>query len=111
MAATRRGRYGDGTLYQRGQTWWLKYPAGGRWHYESNGSLDKAVAQTLLDTRQGQRASGAPVQPRLDRVTYTEAATALRTHYEVTGSRDLGEVAPRLAHLDGFFSGYRLVWG
>jgi hypothetical protein len=96
----RRGRYGDGTLYQRGRTWWLKYRAGGRWHYESSGSPDKAVAQTLLDTRRGQRASGLPVQPRLDRVTYAEAAQALRTHYEVTGSRDLAEVAPRLAYLD-----------
>ena len=50
----RRGRYGDGTLYQRGRTWWLKYRAGGRWHYESSGSADRAVAQTLLDTRRGQ---------------------------------------------------------
>jgi integrase len=101
----RRGRYGDGTLYQRGRTWWLKYRAGGRWHYESSGSPDKAVAQTLLDTRRGQRASCLPVQPRFDRVTYAEAAQALRTHYEVTGSRDLAEVAPRLAYLDGFFAG------
>jgi integrase len=104
-----RGRYGDGTIYQRGRTWWLKYRAGGRWHYESSGSPDKAVAQSLLDTRRGQRASGAPVQPRLDRVTYAEAAAALRTHYEVTGSRDLAEVAPRLARLDAFFLGDRLV--
>jgi hypothetical protein len=56
--ANRRGRYGDGTLYQRGRTWWLKYRAGGRWHFESSGSPDKAIAQTRLDTRRGQRASG-----------------------------------------------------
>jgi integrase len=105
----KRGRYGDGTLYQRGHTWWIKYRAGGRWHYESSGSPDKAVAQTLLDTRRGQRASGAPVQPRLDRKTYADAAAALRAHYDVTGARDLTEVAPRLAHLDGFFRGDRLV--
>ena len=80
--ANRRGRYGDGTLYQRGRTWWLKYRAGGRWHYESSRSSDKAVAQGLLDTRRGQRASEDPVQPRLDRVTYTDAAASLRTHYE-----------------------------
>jgi integrase len=107
--ANRRGRYGDGTLYQLGRTWWLKYRAGGRWHYESSGSPDKVVAQTLLDTRRGQRASGAPVQPRLDRVTYADAAAALRTHYDVTGSRDLTEAELRLAHLDRFFAGYRLV--
>jgi hypothetical protein len=49
------------------------------------------------------------VQPRLDRVTYAEAATALRTHHEVTGSRDPAEVAPHLARLDAFFRGDRLV--
>lgn len=105
----RRGRYGDGTLYQRGRTWWLKYRAGGRWHYESSGSENKDAARALLDTRRGQRASGAPVQPRLDRVTYPEAAAALRTHYKVTGSRDLVEAELRLVHLDLFFSGYRLA--
>ena len=47
--AKRRGRYGDGTLYQRGRTWWLKYQAGGRWHFETSGSPDKATAQKLLD--------------------------------------------------------------
>ena len=82
---------------------------GGRRHYETSGSSDKATAQRLLDTRRGQRASGAPVQPRLDRVTYAEAAAALRTHYGVTGSRDLAEAELRLAHLDKFFLGYRLA--
>jgi len=62
--AKRRGRYGDGTLYQRGHTWWIKFRAGGRWHFESSGSDDKDAARRLLDTRRGQRASGAPVQPR-----------------------------------------------
>jgi len=59
MRSPRRcGRYGDGTLYLRGQTWWLKYRAGGRWHYESSGSPDKAVAQGLLDTRRGSGPAG-----------------------------------------------------
>jgi hypothetical protein len=73
----RRGRYGDGTIYQRGQTCWIKYRAGGRWHFESSGSSDRGLAQGLLDQRRGQRASGAPVQPRLDRVIYAEAAGRL----------------------------------
>jgi hypothetical protein len=49
------------------------------------------------------------VQPRLDRVTYAEAAAALRTHYEVTGSQDLAEADGRLSHLDASFVPYRLV--
>ena len=42
-------------------------------------------------------------------MTYAEATAALRTHYDVTGSRDLAEAELRLAHLDGFFSGDRLA--
>lgn len=109
FACFKRGRYGDGTFYPRGRTWWIKYRAGGRWHYETSGSPDKPAAQTVLDTRRGQCASGAPVEPRLDRVTYAEAAAALRTHCEMTGSRDLAGAELRLAHLDGVFSGCRLV--
>src|SRR3989304_3270483 len=66
----RKPRRGDGTLYQRGSVWWVKFYVHGRAHYESSRSPDKDVALRLLDTRRGQRASGAPVQPRLDLVTY-----------------------------------------
>ena len=65
----RKSRRGDGTLYQRGSVWWVKFYVHGRAHYESSRSTDKGVALALLDTRRGQRASGAPVQPRLDLVT------------------------------------------
>jgi len=104
----RKPRRGDGTLYQRGDVWWIKFYVHGRAHYESSRSTDKDVARALLDTRRGQRASGAPVQPRLDLVTYQEAAKALRTHYSVTGARDVEEADGRLAHLTAFFGQDRL---
>jgi hypothetical protein len=80
--ANRRGRYGDGTLYQRGRTWWLKYQAGGRWHYESSGSPDKAAAQTLLDATREARERGpgaAAPGPRDLRRGGCGAADALRS--------------------------------
>ena len=104
----RKPRRGDGTLYQRGSVWWVKFYVHGRAHYESSRSTDKDVALRFLDTRRGQRASGAPVQPRLDLVTYAEAAEALRTHDTVTGPRDLDEADGRLAHLTAFSGQDRL---
>ena len=104
----RKARRGDGTLYQRGSVWWVKFYVHGRAHYESSRSSDRDVALRLLDTRRGQRASGAPVQPRLDLVTYAEAAETLRTHYTVTSARNLEEADGRLAHLTIFFGRDRL---
>jgi hypothetical protein len=47
--------------------------------------------------------------PRADRIRYDEAAADLRAHYQATGSRDLKEAKCRLAHLERFFGGWRLV--
>jgi integrase len=107
--ARRKPRYGDGTLYQRGRVWWIKLYVDGRPHYESTGTEHVEEARRVLDKRRGQRASGAPIRPRLDRVTYAEAAQALRDHYRVTGDRDVAEAEGRLAHLDRVFAGRRLV--
>jgi len=57
----------------------------------------------------GRAAAGQPVLPRADRIRYDEAAGDLRAHYQATGSRDVEEAEFRLAHLDRFFGGWRLV--
>ena len=113
--AKRRGRYGDGSLYQRGGVWWIKsyiHGLSGRRHYETTeGPRTRRPHRKLLDRERGQQEPpGRRYSRASDRVTYAEAAAAsLRTHYEVTGSRDLGEAELRLTHLDAFFSGYRLA--
>lgn len=108
-AGRRKTRYGDGTLYQRGRVWWIKFYVDGRPHYESTKAEHLEDARRVLDTRRGQRAKGEPIQTRLDHVTYAEAAKALCDHYRVTGARDLAEAEGRLAHLDAWFAGRRLA--
>ena len=49
---------GQGSLYQRGQVWWIRYSAGGQEHRESSKSSDKEVALQLLRRRLFQ--PGAP---------------------------------------------------
>lgn len=98
-----------GYLYQRGKTWWMKYYTAGRPVRESTGLTKKAEAARILATKVGRAAAGEPMLPRADRVIYDEAASDLRTHYQTTGSRDLGDAEKRLKHLDAFFLGRRLV--
>ncbi len=95
-------------LYLRGATWWIKYHKDGKAYYESTGTKQYLVARRMLRERL-MRAEDGPVLPRLDRVTYDEARTALVEHYRVTGARDVTEAGYRLAHLDRYFKGWRLA--
>src|SRR5437899_404511 len=96
----KRAKPGSGLLYQRGgETWWIKYHQHGRAFYESTRTTHYPAARKILRDRLGAIDKGETVMPRLDRVTYDEAAKALRDHYTVTGARDPTEAGYRLAHL------------
>jgi len=71
----------------------MKYYVGGRPMYESTGHAKESLAQRVLNDRAGKIARGEPVLPRLDRVTYAEAAKDLREHYTSSGDRDIKEAA------------------
>ena len=83
-----RAKAGTGMLYRRGETWWIKYHQHGRAYYETTGTKDERKARAILHSRVAKAESGAPILPQLHRVTYEDAATALREHYKVTGTRD-----------------------
>src|SRR5262249_23051214 len=107
--ARRKPRHGDGALYQRGRVWWIKLYVDGRPRYESTGTESYEAARRVLDARRGQRAKGELLHARIDQITYSEAAQALREPYRVTGTRVLAEANLRLGHLDAFFAGRRLA--
>jgi integrase len=104
------------SLYKRGNVWWSKLYRDGRPVYQSTGI---AVAQDGVDgatlKREAQRKDKAwageiakgSFLPQADRVTYDELVEDLKQHYATTGSRNLVEVAKRLAHLTPFFRGMR----
>lgn len=105
-----------GYLYQpklksggRCKVWWAKYYVNGKAVRESLGTEKETEAKRLLKAKEGRAALGQPVLPRADRIRYAEAAQDLRTHYQVTGSRNLEEAEARLKHLDAFLAPYRLA--
>lgn len=89
--------------------WWMKYYANGKCVRVSTGKTKRKEAQTILDERMGRVATGQPILPRVDRIEYEQAAKDLRQHYKTTGERDFVESETRLAHLDKFFKGVKLV--
>jgi hypothetical protein len=97
-----------GTLYRRGNIWWVKYYANGRSMRESTGTEKETEARRFLKEREGRVAMGQPMLRRADRIPYEEVARDLRQHYQTTGSRNLEEAEYRLKHLDAFFAGRRV---
>lgn len=92
-----------------GKVWWMKYYVNGRPVRESTETEKETEARKILNTKDGRAASGLPIVPRADRVTYDELAGDLVRHYRTTGERDLNEAGRRLKHLTAFFAGRRAV--
>jgi integrase len=98
-----------GSLYRRGEMWWVKYYENGRPRRESTGTTKETEARRFLKEREGRVATGQPILRRADRISYEEVAQDLRQHYQTTGSRNMEEAEYRLKHLDPFFTGQRIV--
>jgi integrase len=98
----------DGTIREE-STWWIKFYEHGVVRRESADTEKEQEARRILRAREGAVATGQPILPRADRVKWEEAEADLLTHYTATGTRDVGEVAPRLAHVDEYFRGRRLA--
>ena len=98
-----------GMTYQRGAVWWVKYYRNGRPITESSGSTKEGDAIQLLKIREGDIAHGLPVNPKLNRIRFDEAAEDLKTEYAVNGRRSADELERRIRlHLLPHFGGRRL---
>ncbi|HEV7714920.1 MAG TPA: tyrosine-type recombinase/integrase [Steroidobacteraceae bacterium] len=92
-----------GSVYRRGQLYWIKYRLGGRVVRESAGTTDEAEARQLLGLRQGE----LPRRTRL--TTYDELAALVLADYRANGRRSLKDVEGYMRrHLNPFFTGLRV---
>jgi integrase len=98
-----------GMTYKRGTVWWVKYYRSGRPIRESSHSSKESDAINLLKLREGDIAHGLPVNPKLNRIRFDEAADDLKTEYAVNGRRSADELERRIRlHLLPHFGGRRL---
>jgi integrase len=96
-----------GCIYQRGQTWWVKFSQKGVSHCESSESSDKRVAQRLLDTLLAAVTTGE--YTGRTRATVADLAEDLFRDYRINARRSLEFVEmrwnkhlkPFLGHLRG----------
>lgn len=80
-----------GSLYLRGDVWWVKYYKGGRPIRESTEfrSGQEKPARGFLKRREGDVASGRPVSPKAGKVRVEELLDDLVIDYRTNGRRSL----------------------
>ena len=94
-----------GTVYKRGNIWWLKYSDHRHKPIrESSGSTKKMVAKRLLERREGEIAQGRRPGIFFERITYDQLATDLENDYRIN-QQSVRHVQKRRLHLDKAFGG------
>ncbi len=102
----RRQRRPEGCVYQRGQTFWLKWTDGlGRTHYRSSGSPDREVAENALREELKRKADGLAASPDPRRTLVDDLLAALTDRYRVEGRRSLERLEDAVEHLLRMFRG------
>jgi integrase len=97
-----------GSLYLRGDIWWVKYYQNGRPIRESTEFHEdqQKQAKDFLKRRDGDVASGRPVSPKAGKVRVSELLQDLVTEYRANERRNLDHVEHITRRLDETF-GYR----
>ena len=97
-----------GSLYKRGNVWWLKYYVNGRPVRESSGSTKRSLAVRLLKEREGKVVKGEPISLRADRILVDEALQDLLDDYRVNERKSLERAEVSVKRLIECFGGRRV---
>lgn len=97
-----------GSVRRRGPSWLLDYydTRGGR-HRETIRAASRQEAERILKQREGDSAAGRPSAFHAEKVTFNELANTLLTDYHINQRRSLGRARISVAHLMGFFDGWK----
>ena len=107
----RRRTRGEGSVYLKGRIWWFAYPhpEEGR-KRESSYSERKAVAMHLLRDRLSRGALNMQVIPRVEQLTFYEAAQAVINDFVANKKQSEDVLRRRIRlHLMPFFGDRRLI--
>jgi integrase len=96
-----------GSIYKRGNTWWLDYAYNGQRIRESSKTDKKFEAERLLKEREGEIAKGKRPGFCFDRFTFKELADDLITNYRIKGNRSIERARISIKHLSMFFGRYK----
>ncbi|MFH1983693.1 MAG: site-specific integrase [Pseudomonadota bacterium] len=97
-----------GSLYKRGDVWWIKYYRNGKNYRESSRSTKKMVAKKLLDRKEGEIAQGKVPSIVFEKVTFDELSKEFITDYRINGKKSLDRAELSVRHLKEEFEGVKV---
>ena len=100
-----------GSVYSRRRSpyLWIKYHQHGRAVRESTGTKNETVARRMLRTREGDVERGIPIDPKVGRVTFHEAAEDMLNDYKANRKKTYVDAKRRIdKHLAPFFGNKRM---
>ena len=96
-----------GSIYKRGNVYWIKYYRGGRRFRESSESKKESVAKRLLRLREGQIAEGKFTGLEPQRIRYEALEKDFLNDYKINGRKSAEMVEYNLHHLREYFGGMK----
>lgn len=99
---------GEGSVYQRGEYWWIAYSHRGQLFRESSKSEKQTDATKLLRRRLSELASGKHA-PDAEKVTFDDLAQMVADDYRLNKRRSTVRMLRSFRHLRDTFGSYRAV--
>lgn len=96
-----------GSLYKRGDIYWLKYYRNGKPYRESSHTDKVTKAEKLLKKREGEIADGKLPGIYFDKVRFDDLAEDFLTDYRINNKDSLVKAERSVRYLKGFFGGFR----
>ncbi len=94
-----------GTLYKRGNTWWIKYHKNGKAFYESTHTDREKEAKRMLQKREGDIAQGKTPGIYYDKVKFDRIAELYLTNYKLKERKTLVKAERCARYLKEAFDG------
>ncbi len=100
---------GQGSLYQRGQIWWIQYFHHGQIYRESSRSKIRRVGGDLLKKRLGEIGRGEFTGILVEKTTFDDLAQMIRHDYAINNRKSVGRLEQSIAHLGEAFGRLRAI--
>ncbi len=98
-----------GSIYKRGNLYWIKYSRRGKTYRESSESDKRMVARELLAKREGEIAQGKIPGIHFEKVLFDELAEDLLTDYRINQKKSTWRAEISVENLKKHFKGFRVV--
>ncbi|WP_420265377.1 tyrosine-type recombinase/integrase [Candidatus Magnetominusculus dajiuhuensis] len=98
-----------GSIYKRGDVYWIKYYRSGKSYRESSNSSKEGEAKRLLKLREGTIAEGKFTGLRVERIRFEELAEGFLSDYKMNGRKSLDRAELSVRNLTRYFEGFKAI--